>query len=103
MEGNLKILLIKNLERLMKGKFANVPELAKHCYWLSGPKKGAKISLRNVRYVFDERPESPSPSLACLEGVADALGASVWEVMIDLKAERAKLLKKLFNEGEEAS
>jgi hypothetical protein len=97
MGEHYKKTLVRNIRTRMIAKDFSSPEaLAKHCYWLSGKKKGKKISERQIRYVLEEGPDKPVPSADVIAAIAVALGCDVWELYFDEDSMRERLVNRLF-------
>lgn len=89
-------LLIKNIKLRMEGRFSSPEDLAKHCYWQSGKKKGKRVSNRQIRYLFEEGDDKPVPSADVIAAIAVALQCDLWELYFDPESMREKLIERLF-------
>ena len=49
--------------------------------YVFGPKKGKVVSSRSVRYILDDDPESPSPSLDTIAAIAARLGVQAHSLL----------------------
>lgn len=91
-------LLIANILRKAGGKFTSPEHLAQSCYWVSGKKKGKKISPRTLRYVFQTGDDMPAPALDVIAGIAKALNCEPWELLFDQATMEKRLLSRVFSE-----
>lgn len=72
--------LHENLAAAMKLRQQTPRTLAKIAYYLDGPKKGKKVSLRSLQYLAGDAPYSPSVDL--LAAVAAALDLLPWQLLV---------------------
>lgn len=95
---SLRSLLRRNIESRMRVSpdVDSPARLARRCRWPRGRKKGQVIGARTIGYIFEDREDSPSPSVDLVEAIATALGVKPWELMIDIQMERDDMLGKIF-------
>lgn len=93
-------LLAANLRRLMDDERyvdkSSPKKLAKVSFWPSGSKAGKPLSERQVRYMLDTSPDSPSPSLDAIVAVGNAFKIPAWQLLVDDRAMRKWMVGKLF-------
>lgn len=99
MAYNSKTVLRQNVERLLQAHatIKTPPQLAKHCFWLRGKKRGKAIAPRTIAYIFEVDDDSPSPTLDVVEAVAKALNVDIWELLTDTAIAKRSFVERILN------
>jgi hypothetical protein len=94
---NFKARVARNILIRMQDRFGteNRRDFYRRVYWTHGKRKGLPISSRTLKYVFDTREDSPSPSLDIIVAIAAALDCEPWELLVDAEETRRHILDQV--------